>query len=125
MFISVGARVFARMTSGYYCRGFVTEVNTTTTTVKRDDGNSLTFLRNEKESLTLDTLQCYNQSSRYGQKVIGAWAGRASVYRRGEVENWRWYRSGSFDCYHKAHYAVRFDGEGAGMLVFYHIHLTP
>lgn len=105
LFISVGARVFARWTNGLYYRGFVTNSTSTTVFISYDDGDTITLHKIDPTAVILDHPACYSEVHA-GQRVIGFWPLRTRYYP-GVVTHKS--ISNNDDCHQKAVYHVVFD----------------
>ena len=121
VFISVGARVFARFTNGLYYRGFLTNATSTTVFISYDDGDVITLKKNDVAAVILDKLPCYHEIYP-GLRIIGYWPGRTRYYP-GKVTSKKNISSG--DCYQKAEYDVLLDDGDRRLEDFHEIRILP
>lgn len=121
VFISVGARVFARFTNGLYYRGFLTNVTSTTVIISYDDGNVITLKKNDVAAVILDKLPCYHEIYP-GRRIIGYWP-TATCYYPGKVTSKK--ITGGEDCYQNAEYDVLFDDGDRRVEDFHQIRILP
>ena len=105
LLLSVGARVFARWTNGFYYRGFVLSATSTTVSVRYDDGDKTTLEKNDPEAVVLDTLSCQSDIT-VGQRAIGFWSMlKAYRFYPGKVTE---KKTDGQDCL-EASYHIKFD----------------
>ena len=124
LILSVGARVFAKWTNGLYYRGFVAQVNSSTVSIRCDDGDTITFFKNDSTAVILDILPCYSHIKyELGRRVIAFWPGRTQYYPGvviGIATTGRPY------CYDQmTKYYVVFDDGDLRTLDFYQIRFIP
>ena len=122
MFLSVGARVFARWTDGRYYRGFVTNVTSTTVVIKYDHGATIRLHNIDRTAVILENhLPCYTDVYP-GQRIIGYWPNRERYYA-GVVTLKK--DTVSAACYQKAVYHVAFDDGDKRIQDFHQIRVIP
>ena len=123
LILSVGARVFANWTNGLYYRGFVAQANSSTISIRCDDGDTITLFKNDSTAVILDILPCYSHITYERRRVIGFWPGRTQYYP-GVVRGIR--TAGRPLCYNEmTKYSVLFDDGDQRTLDFYQIRVIP